>query len=305
MGNLTTRTINKKKYFTLTYSYREKNMPKRIEKGLGSKKPTQSELDLIQDKFDYEVFQKMWMKKIEKIKERNLKYIQKYPNGLKHKELRRFGLVYTYNTEKIEGSSLSYRDTQMLLDEGISPAKKPMFDVIETHQHMKAYEIMTQSKKKVLDLNLIQEWHKIQFYRTKSREAGIFRGKKLPYNVKVGESKHKPPRWNKVESELMKLNLWYMANRKKSHPVYLSAKYHCWFESIHPFTDGNGRTGRLLMNFILHKNNYPMFDIEPKQKAQYFNAEERSMVNHNYLHFIGWFCRNYIKYSTNYLNNFD
>ena len=305
MGNLTKRSINKKEFYVLTYNYRDKNVPKRIERSLGSIKPPLLELDLIQDTFDYEVFQILWLKTIEKIQEKHLIHIKKYPKGLKSKELRQFGILFTHNSSKIEGSTLSYRDTQILLDEGITPSSKPISDVIETQQHMKVYEIMTQSKNKELNLNLIKEWHKIQFFRTDPSTAGIFRGKKLPYDVRIGISKYKPPRWDKVESELMKLNLWYINNRKKLHHVYLSAKYHCWFEAIHPFTDGNGRTGRLLMNFILYKNNYPMFDIDPKQKTQYFNVEERSMVNQNYLHFIGWYCRNYIKYTTKYLKFFD
>jgi len=77
------------------------------------------------------------------------------------------------------------------------------------------------------------------------------------------------------------------------------------FIGIHPFSDGNGRTGRLIMNFLLHKSEYPMFDIDLNQKNQYFNSLERSLVNENYLHFIGWYCRNYIKYTTKYLNFFD
>jgi len=160
MGNLTKRNINKKKIYTQTYSYREGNVPKRIERSLGSKKPPLLELEILQDKFDYEVFQKLWLKTIKQIHKKNLIHIKKYPKGLKSKELRQFGILFTHNTSKIEGSTLSYRDTQILLDEGITPSSKPISDVIETQQHMKVYEIMTQSKNKELNLNLIKEWHK-------------------------------------------------------------------------------------------------------------------------------------------------
>lgn len=156
-----------------------------------------------------------------------------------------------------------------------------------------------------LTLALIKEWHKKQFFRTKSGIAGIFRGKGHEFNVRIGNSKHKPPRWDKVQQELQHLDLWFKTHENQYHPVFLAAKYHLRFVAIHPFSDGNGRTGRLLMNFILHKHNYPMFDIDPAQKRQYFNALERAMVNHNDLLFISWFCRNYIRYTQKYFAYFD
>lgn len=206
------------------------------------------------------------------------KYLHKYPDALKSKELNQFGIIFTHNSTKIEGSTLSSRDTQLLLQEGITPANKPINDVIETIQHMKIYQQMLHIQEESLSLKLIKEWHKILFFRTKSGMAGIFRGIEHPFNVKIGGSKYSPPHWENVQNELMKLNLWYVKARKELHPVYIAAKYHCWFIAIHPFTDGNGRIGRILMNFIIYKNNYPMFDITPDRRKQYFNALERTMI---------------------------
>jgi len=72
--------------------------------------------------------------------------------------------------------------------------------------------------------------------------------------------------------ELKKLMLWYGHNRRKYHPVVAAAYYHAAFESIHPFRDGNGRVGRLILNFMLKRDGYPMIDIKYKDRAAYYKA---------------------------------
>ena len=71
---------------------------------------------------------------------------------------------------------------------------------------------------------------------------------------------------------------WYTKNKNKIHPLILSAYFHSAFETIHPFVDGNGRVGRLLMNFILYKNKYPMINIPNKKKYVYYKVLELSQV---------------------------
>ncbi len=68
--------------------------------------------------------------------------------------------------------------------------------------------------------------------------------------------------------------LWYRSNKRKYHPVVVAAYFHHVFESIHPFRDGNGRVGRLLLNFILRKNNLPMVNIKFKERNKYYSALE-------------------------------
>ncbi len=74
---------------------------------------------------------------------------------------------------------------------------------------------------------------------------------------------------------------WYTKNKNKIHPIVLSAYFHSAFETIHPFVDGNGRVGRLLMNFILHRKDYPMINIPAKKRYEYYTALESSQLNGN------------------------
>jgi Fic family protein len=83
-----------------------------------------------------------------------------------------------------------------------------------------------------------------------------------------------PPDPEYVDKEFKRLMLWYRANKKRYHPVVVAAYFHHVFESIHPFRDGNGRVGRLLLNFILRKNSLPMINIKYKNRNKYYTALE-------------------------------
>jgi len=83
-----------------------------------------------------------------------------------------------------------------------------------------------------------------------------------------------PPKPNDVKKEMNALIKWHKKNKEKLHPVLVASYFHCAFESIHPFADGNGRTGRLLINFILHKAGFPMINIPIKRRLDYYEALE-------------------------------
>lgn len=80
------------------------------------------------------------------------------------------------------------------------------------------------------------------------------------------------------------------------YPVLLSCLMHYSFVSIHPFMDGNGRMTRLIMNYILYKNNDPMFDLPYNIRKSYYKALEKGNVKRDKILFVGWFIRNYLKY---------
>lgn len=85
------------------------------------------------------------------------------------------------------------------------------------------------------------------------------------------------------------------------NPVELAARAHIKFETVHPFGDGNGRIGRLVMNFILHKKDYPMLDIKYAGRRGYYTALERSNVKEDEDIFVQWFFRKYLKENKRYL----
>lgn len=79
---------------------------------------------------------------------------------------------------------------------------------------------------------------------------------------------------------------WYSKNKKKLHPIILASYFHSAFETIHPFVDGNGRVGRLLMNLILSNHKYPMINIPHKKKYLYYDTLKESQVNGNLRHLV-------------------
>jgi len=95
---------------------------------------------------------------------------------------------------------------------------------------------------------------------------------------------------------------WYNQNKKKIHPVQLAALAHIKFVSIHPFGDGNGRITRLLMNYVLNNNGYPMLIIDYTQRNSYYTALERSNIKNDESIFTLWFFRRYLKENMKYLN---
>jgi Fic family protein len=94
---------------------------------------------------------------------------------------------------------------------------------------------------------------------------------------------------------------WYNKEKKVLHPAELAALIHLKFVTIHPFTDGNGRISRLMMNFVLKKFNFPMLDIPYTKRSSYYNALERSQVNKDENIFIQWFFRRYLAEYKGYL----
>lgn len=92
--------------------------------------------------------------------------------------------------------------------------------------------------------------------------------------IRIRGSDFIPPKAKDVPNEMKKLLIWHKKNRKRIHPAIFVSYFHSAFESIHPFVDGNGRTGRLIMNFMLSKFKYPMINIPNKDKLEYYNALE-------------------------------
>lgn len=295
MVKIISRMVNGKQYHYLSYSYREKTKVLHIEKYLGKSIPDYEELAIIQEEFSYEIFKKLWMPTMEEITKKYRERFDSLPKPMQVKDLRIFGVRFTHNTNKIEGSTLTLRDVGLIVEDNIAPNNKPATDIIEAKSHMSVYEEMITSKR-AIDWELILDWHEKIFELTKPEIAGILR----QYPVQISRSKYVPPQGN-VEYFLDDLLEWYKENKEKFHPAFLACMIHFRFVSIHPFGDGNGRMCRILMNYILFKNKYPMFDIDYKIRQSYYNALENSNLKEDDMAFIGWFCKRYIKANEKYL----
>ena len=212
------------------------------------------------------------------------------PKKIEEKELETFAIKFTYNTNKIEGSTLTHLETALLLEQGISPANKPIEDIKEAEQHREAfYDVIKYDKN--INISTLINWHNKLFQFTKKDIAGKIR----TYQVYLSGSRHLPPSPADLNLLIKEFFEWYNKNKSKLHPVHLAALVHFRFVSIHPFGDGNGRITRLFMNYVLNKNGYPMLIIEYKNRRSYYNALEMSNVKNDESIFTLWFFKRYVK----------
>jgi Fic family protein len=281
-------TIVSKKDNNNTYYYLKHNTGSRQEtEYLGKTIP-----DNIRQKkteFLLRFYRKEWIPKLERIRSGYLANNKKMPKSLIEEKLNEFSIVFTYHTNRIEGSTLSLQDTYDLLMRGLTPAKKPESDTIETQRHRKVFlEII--KNRKPLSLSLIKKWHKEIFDSTKSEYAGMIRR----YNVRISNSEAKFPDYSQVPSLLEKFFSWYKKSKNQIHPVELASLAHLKFVSIHPFGDGNGRISRLLMNYVLAEFDFPLFLIKYEGRLFYYHALERSQTEDDQMPFLQWFMKRYI-----------
>ncbi|MFA6319977.1 MAG: Fic family protein [archaeon] len=184
-----------------------------------------------------------------------------------------FVTEFTYSSNAIEGSTLTLKETSKLLFEGQSP-KKPMKNILEAQNHKTAYDYLTGIKGEKIGQDLVCQIQELVVKGTFSEEVQEYEGKLRSVNVRVGV--HIAPQFVEVPKRLTALIRWFNSNRGKVHPIVFASYFHSEFENIHPFVDGNGRTGRLFLNFMLTKAGYPPIVIFFKHRPKYYEALEKA-----------------------------
>lgn len=192
------------------------------------------------------------------------------PKETKENRYESFVSLFTYDSTNIEGNTLTLQETSQLLFENITP-RKSLREINEIINHKDAFDYLLDIKKD-LSKELMLKIHKLVVQNTLKPELKDQIGKYRTLQVYIRGTDWLPPKPGEVPKEMGYLLSWYSKNKKKLHPLILTAYFHSAFETIHPFVDGNGRVGRLLMNLILHKNKYPMINIPNKEKYKYYRA---------------------------------
>lgn len=196
-----------------------------------------------------------------------------------------FCSLFTYDSTGIEGNTLTLPETSYLLFQGIVPKTKSLREINETINHKKALDYILNYKKDI-NKDFILEIHKLVVVNTIRQDLLSQLGRYRTVQVYVGRSI--PPKPQDVSREMAKLLRWYSTNKRRLHPLVLASYFHTEFEKIHPFVDGNGRVGRLIMNFILHKNHYPMVNIPKKRKFKYYRVLEEMHRTGNLKSFVNF-----------------
>lgn len=186
-----------------------------------------------------------------------------------------FTVEYTYNSNAIEGNTLTLRETDLVL-RGLTIDQKPLKDHIEAVGHKEAFDYVRElvKEKAPLTESIIKKIHYLVL-ADKKDDRGVYR--RVP--VRIMGAHLEPVQPYLIEPRMEQLLLDYAASEE--HIVTKLARFHIEFEGIHPFIDGNGRTGRLLVNLELMKAGYPPIDIKFTDRVAYYNAFDEYHVKHN------------------------
>ncbi len=277
------KTINGKKYLYAEHSFRlpngkikkiskliqkqEDKDKKEIKEYFFKKQIEEHQKYALKTHKQDHVFTEEQLKKLESIKVEYKKIMKRFTKKQIRDILDRFTINFTYESNAIEGNSLTLKDVTLILGENIVPKNKDLREIYETRNTREAHELLFKNKIKISVKDII----KVQSIIVK--DTGVeTEFKKVPNYLVMRNLKTTPP--EKVEGEINKLIKWYEENKNKLHPLRLATEFHARFERIHPFEDGNGRTGRILLNAMLLEKGYPPLIIRKTARIAYFSSLE-------------------------------
>lgn len=191
-------------------------------------------------------------------------------------------LNWTYNSNAIEGNTLTLRETKVVL-EGITIGGKSVKEHLEALNHKEAIlflEDLVNGNTELSEWN-IKNLHALILKGIDNQNAGKYRQEK----VVISGATQKPVDYVQVPEKMEKLILEY-DEWQQFHPLIRAALLHGEFVFIHPFVDGNGRTARLLMNFEAMKSGYLPIIIRAEERTRYYDALDKAMANHDYTDFV-------------------
>ena len=194
------------------------------------------------------------------------------PTSAVNKLRQQFEIDMTYNSNGIEGNSLTLKETYLVISEGITVKNKSLKDHLEAKDHYEALEFVMElvehKKPQTFSEQLIKTLHQIVVRDIEKEWAGKYRNS----NVMITGARHKPPEAINVPSEMDNLIKWFRKNARDLHAIELAALIHHKFVNIHPFFDGNGRVSRLIMNVILLREGYPLSVVLKNDRKRYYDT---------------------------------
>ncbi len=203
---------------------------------------------------------------------KRLQNLRPLPKAAIRKLKEKFQIEMTYNSNAIEGNSLTLKETFLVINEGITIKGKPLKDHLEAKDHHEAlefvYDLVQPQKRPTLSEHLIRTLHSLVMQKTDEEWAGRYRNA----DVFIGGADHQPPDASVVPVKMSDLIVWFKNNETYLHPIELCALIHHQVVYIHPFFDGNGRTARLLMNLFLMRKGYPLAIVLKNDRPKYYHV---------------------------------
>lgn len=198
-------------------------------------------------------------------------------------------LEYTFDSNRIEGNTLTLRETDLVINEGLTISGKSMREHLEAINHQEAISYIKQLVQPKISIHEreVLNIHNLILRGIQPEYAGKYRD----IQVMIKGSAHMPPQPFLVKEEMANYFTWYEQNKTNLHPVILAAEMHERLVTIHPFVDGNGRTSRLIMNLILLSKGYVIANIKGdyETRMNYYNSLEEVQTkqsNEAFHHFI-------------------
>ncbi|MFA6023338.1 MAG: Fic family protein [Candidatus Pacearchaeota archaeon] len=210
-----------------------------------------------------------WLKeKLEEIEACKLHYINvfnKKDEKTKEEMWKNFIIEYTYNTASIEGNTINLEEARSLLQEGLTPKDKTLREIYDLQNSEKVFFEIIKTKEEITHQFIIIIHDKI------IENIDLRKGYRTT-DIRVIRSNFDATPAPYVKTDMDLLLKWYEKNKNILHPLVLATLFHHKFEKIHPFMDGNGRTGRMLLNYILIKHLYPPMIVHKKTKKEYLEV---------------------------------
>jgi len=199
---------------------------------------------------------------------------------LSEEQWQRFSELFTYNTNAIEGSELNQKEVNQILEKDKWPEDKTKEDISEAYGVTEAIKFIRKTKEHI-SIELIKQIHETVFKNSKPFAGKLRQGIEVVVRDGLGNVVHQGAPSEKVVELLKQLIQWYNKYKKKYPPILLATVVHNQFENIHPFQDGNGRVGRILMNNMLIKHGLPPVNIDFKNRRKYYESLQQYENNHN------------------------
>ena len=230
------------------------------------KQKTLDELKLETIDINKEILSEQQLNKLAQIKKGFNKKLKNLDKETLRDMYNDFLALFVFNTNAIEGNTLTLRDTDLLLNKGITPSSKSLREINDHLNAKEAFEFILEKRPKINN-NTITKLHSI-LMKNLDKRIGYYR----THNVRVfGTSfEASPAEFVKIDMDI--ILKWLRKEKNRLNPIILAAAFHHKFEKIHPFYDGNGRTGRMLLNLILIQNRMPPLIVPDAQRKRYYNA---------------------------------
>jgi Fic family protein len=192
-------------------------------------------------------------------------------------------LEWTYNSNAIEGNTLTINETKVVL-EGITVGGKTLREHLEVINHREAIAYVEEivHKEEPLSEWQIKNLHRLVLKGIDDAYAGVYRDQQ----VLISGASHVPPAPYLIQEQMEQMMTWYHSNAASLHSVERGAMLHAIFVGIHPFIDGNGRTARLLLNLELMKDGFPPVIIKVANRLEYYEALDKAHTSKDYTDFI-------------------